>query len=72
MHKPTKGEELIKRIQDNILAKDVSSNIKPEKDDPGSSNDFVGTARDGVEVIDVKLIPKEEGLQKERKTWDKM
>ena len=40
----------------------------PEVDDG-----FAGTIRDGVEVVDVKIIPKDKGIpEKDRNTWDKI
>lgn len=54
---------MITRLQDNISVKDVGLIDQVKIDDPVSSNehqedDFVGTVVKGVEVINVKPIPK--------------
>jgi len=83
IHKPSKGEELLKRIEENIKSKDVSTNDLAEKVSPDAPSDPVDISRDGVEVVDVKIVPKEEneefyidkfGIPHKgpRKTWDKI
>ena len=83
IRKPSKGEELLKRIQDNIKNQDVSTNDLAAKVTPDVPSDPVSISRDGVEVVDVKIIPKEQdgefyidkyGIPHKgpRKTWDKI
>jgi hypothetical protein len=74
IRKPSKGDELIKRIQESISAIDVCTNdynSEMQLDDPENlRRDQIN----GVEVVDVKLTLKEPGIpiKGERKTWDKV
>ena len=54
------------KIDEEKLKEEIEK--APEIDD-----DFAGMIRDGVEVVDVKFIPKDKGIPtKSRKTWDKI
>ena len=78
IRKPSKGEELIKSLQENVQEKNVVPNSDDVSSDPNASNEpqdntFAGTIKDGVEVVDVKVIPKKTGIPfGNRKTWDKL
>ena len=81
MHKPSKGEELLKSIQNSISNKDISTNELLKKDAQNAPSDPEGVMRDGVEVVDVKIVPKEEDAYVDkfgiphkgpRKTWDRI
>lgn len=93
IRRPSKGDELLQRIKESIKVRDISTNESTEKvtqnapSDPKKDDkkDFVGTIKNGVEVVDVKIIPKEEDQKGSvyvdkfgiphrgpRKTWDKI
>jgi len=84
IRKPSKGDELIRRLRDKTLIKDVSINELTEEETPRDSDesrrqnktDFASLIKNGVEVIDARAIPKENepGIpyKEPRKTWDKL
>jgi hypothetical protein len=88
IRKPSKGEELIQSLQDRINIQDVSTNVPDKSDAQDAPNepqkednkDYTGFVRDGVEVVDVKVVPKEKlevdkfgiPIRGPRKTWDKI
>ena len=68
-------------LKDNITIKDVSINEETNINQQNSSNDstinenkdYIGHIRNGVEVVDVKIVPKIGIPTKEnRTTWDKL
>jgi len=62
-----KNEEAI--TEDKISDENTPGESETNKDD-----NFVGFVRDGVEVVDVKIVPKDVGIpiKGTRKTWDKI
>jgi len=81
---------LIKSLKEKLSASDVSTNESPEESVPAApdepeglkSDEYASIVRDGVEVVDVKVIPIEKDrvkldkfgipIPKSRKTWDKI
>jgi len=75
-------------LQDSVSNRDVSTNEQPKKNDQvvldnptRKENDYASVIRDGVEVVDVKVVPKDEKITLDkfgipikgpRKTWDKI
>ena len=43
-----------------------------EPEDPENDENYVSKFREGVEVVDVKAVPKGIPEGKKRKTWDKI
>jgi hypothetical protein len=77
IRKPSKGDELIKRLQESISIVDVCTNELTDKVSPDVSKkpgkDYIGEIINGVEVIDVKALDKLGiPIEKDRKTWDKI
>ena len=74
MRKPSRGDLLIKSI--NERKKEAEELAKLQQDDhiQNQNDEFVGTIKDGVEVVDVKAISKNQGIPNsdKRKTWDKL
>lgn len=72
---------MIKRLRESKMLTDVSNNESIEENSPSDSqeprdeknSDFASVVLDGVEVVDVKAIPKDKGIPEKgpRKTWDK-
>ncbi len=70
LSKPSKGSELIERLK-----KEEEKKKKEKKD-----KDYASIVKDGVEIVDGKVVPKEKikldkfgiPIPKNRKTWDKI
>jgi len=82
---------LIERIKENENHTNIDTNIKlpnvspvsSDEPDEQSNDDFASVIRDGVEVVDVRIIPKDEINKKQtvdkfgipdsgRRNWDKI
>jgi len=57
IRKPSKGDELINSLNEKKL-KEKEDKLIIEKEE--KKDDFIGTVKDGVEVVDVKIIPNKE------------
>jgi len=64
-------------LKDTVSSKDVN-NIKEEEkvdqvtsNEPQTDNQYASMIKDGVEVVDVKVVPKI-GIPTKSKTWDKI
>ena len=76
LNKLSKGDELLSKLDKDKKEdskKKVSENPKEKKKD----KDYVGTIRDGVEVVDVKAVPIKVDkfgipVPPNRKNWDKI
>jgi len=75
IHKPSKGTDLIQRLQEQPKIEDIDtydSSIKVEEKSPEEPQDtkkdiYAGMIKDGVEVVDVKAIEKIEKKEKIKK-----
>ncbi|MFW6310803.1 MAG: hypothetical protein ACOC1K_01055 [Nanoarchaeota archaeon] len=76
LSKPSKGEELLKKLEHS-----EEKIKKSQKDQEKKNNGYAGIIRDGVEVVDVKVVPNRDKpkldkfgipIPKNRKSWDKI
>lgn len=64
-----KAKTTINDVDDVVITKDEKSDENASSDTKEQNdNEFVGFIKDGVEVVDVKVVPK--GIPGRKKAWD--